>query len=144
MTIELKVYAEDVADLKHQLSELLGGAAPLEPSAPASEKSSPTSRASKPSKTSTSGEIEKPSDGKAESEPTVEPKAETPPADDTGKAEPSVDYDAVKTATLALVKAKGRDAAVKVLTAHGAAGGATELKPEQYADYLAAVQEAMA
>jgi len=142
--IELTIHAANTADLKRQLAELLGGAAPLEPSTtePSSAGSGSSAKATKPTKpspekTKSSGEPEDTADiDKAE--------PETPPADDTGKTEPAVDYDAVKAATLALVKAKGRDAAVKVLTAHGAAAGATELKPEQYGDYLAAVQEAMA
>lgn len=144
--IELTIHAADAADLKRQLSELLGGAAPLEPtldrpapSPAASEKPSPT-RSTKPK-----AEPEAIPEKVEPEATTATPSNNTETSSDTASAaEPAVDYDAVKAATLALVKAKGRDAAVKVLTAHGAANGATDLKPEQYADYLAAVQEAMA
>lgn len=51
-----------------------------------------------------------------------------------------VDYEAVKKATLELSKAKGREATVAVLKRFGAEK-APDLKPEQYADYVAAAAE---
>lgn len=52
-----------------------------------------------------------------------------------------VTYDQVKDAILALSKAKGRDAVVKLLTQFGAAKG-PDLKPEQYAEFHKAAEVA--
>lgn len=94
------------------------------------------------------------SSGKA-TMPHAEPKASAPateaPAEkvqgpeEEPKAEPAtadIPYDTVKEATLALVKAKGRDVAVEVLAKYGVKVG-TELTKDQYASYVADAQAAM-
>lgn len=69
--------------------------------------------------------------------PAEEPKAETP-ADEPAAA---LEYADVSKAVLDLVKAKGRDAAVEVLTQFGVSH-AKELKPEQWAEALEALNAA--
>ena len=75
-----------------------------------------------------------------EEKPKAEAKAETK----TEKADAStveVTIDAVKKATTDLAKAKGRDAAVEVLGQFDAKN-ANEVKPEAYADFIAAAAKA--
>jgi hypothetical protein len=74
----------------------------------------------------------------------AEAQAQTAPAATTAesRSEPVVIGD-VNAAIIALAKAKGRDAAVALLGTFGAAK-APELKPEQYADVVAAAKKAMA
>jgi hypothetical protein len=82
----------------------------------------------------------------AEASPPASPKAETPPASPAApKAEtpPAVTYDAVKAALLGLGAVKGRDSITAVLKTFGVANGPA-LKPEQYADVLAAIDAAKA
>jgi len=84
----------------------------------------PTAKAEAPAKAATK---------KAESKPTekTEEKADEP----TG-----IPYDDVKAKTLELVKAKGRDTVVETLAKFGkGVKSAQDLKPEQYAEYIAAV-----
>ena len=76
--------------------------------------------------------------------PKTAAKKETPKAE--AKAEEKSDeaagipYDDVKAKTLELVKAKGRDVVVETLAKFGkGVKSAQDLKPEQYADYIAAV-----
>lgn len=54
-----------------------------------------------------------------------------------------ISYDQISKAVISVAQKKGRDAAVALLSKFGA-GKATELKPEQYADVLAAVEESLA
>lgn len=72
--------------------------------------------------------------GPAAGSAAAQPQASTA-ADDT------IAYDDVKLAIVALVKAKGAPAAAAVLKEFGAAKG-PELKPEQYAAFVAAAKEA--
>lgn len=94
------------------------------------------------------------SSGKA-TVPHAEPKAPAPATEapakkvqtpkEEPKAEPAttdIPYDKVKEATLALVKAKGRDAAVEVLAKYGVKVG-TKLTKDEYAPYVADVKAAM-
>lgn len=84
--------------------------------------------------------------------PKAEPKAETPSPTSTPAATEtasppassasSVDYPTLQKAVFALANAKGRDAVVNLLKDTFNVGSAKELKAEQYADALAAVQAA--
>lgn len=88
---------------------------------------------------------EQPKATTAKAETKAAPAKKTEPAAkaETKKAEASEDaYAPVKAATLALNKAKGRDAVVSALSAFDVTT-ASELKPEQYQDYLNMVEEAM-
>jgi len=82
---------------------------------------------------------------KAKAEPKVEApieKAPEPVAEQPAAADaPAIAVADVNAAIIALAKAKGRDAAVGVLGKFGVAK-VPELKPEQYADVLAAVKAA--
>ncbi len=88
---------------------------------------------------------------KAESPKVETPKAEpveqpkVPPIPDALKREatPSVTFDEVKNVTLKLSRDKGREVAIKVLGGFNVAK-ATELKPDQYAAYVADANEALA
>jgi len=85
----------------------------------------------KPTKTKAEPKVEAPI------EKAPEPVAEQPAAADA----PAIAVADVNAAIIALAKAKGRDAAVGVLGKFGVAK-VPELKPEQYADVLAAVKAA--
>lgn len=81
--------------------------------------------------------------------PKAEPKPEaaaaaTPAAEPeaTTSSASSVDYPTLQKAVFALANAKGRDAVVNLLKDQFSVGSAKELKPEQYADALAAVSAA--
>lgn len=74
----------------------------------------------------------------AEAEPAATPEPKTEPA-----AAEAVDYDTVAKAITRLSRAKGRDAAVAVL-AQFDAKKLPDVAPEQFADVLAAAEEAMA
>jgi hypothetical protein len=67
--------------------------------------------------------------------------AEKPKAEKTEASAVEMSIDAVKKATTDLAKAKGRDAAVAVLAQFGAKN-ANEVKPEAYADFIAAATKA--
>lgn len=82
---------------------------------------------------------------KPETKPTPAPAVEDTPEAAATPADPEtlVSLDEVKAAVLKLAATKGRDAAVGVLQSFGAAK-APELKPEQYAPALDALNKAMA
>ncbi|WP_343684025.1 hypothetical protein [Asticcacaulis sp.] len=63
--------------------------------------------------------------------------------DGAGDTSQPIAYEDISKATLDLVATKGRDAAVNTLAKFGAKNG-QELKPAQYADYLAEVAKAKA
>lgn len=81
---------------------------------------------------------------KAETKPAPEPVVVDTPEAHATPADPEtlVSIDEVKVAVLKLAATKGRDAAVAVLQSFGAAK-APELKPEQYARVLEALNNAM-
>lgn len=64
------------------------------------------------------------------------PEPSAAPAAPQPAAEASVSYDQVKTSILDLAKTKGRDAAMSLLAEFSAAKG-TDLKPDQFAPFLA-------
>lgn len=78
---------------------------------------------------------------KAETKPAAEP-TPAPEAETTTSTASSVDYPTLQKAVFALANAKGRDAVVNLLKDTFNVGSAKELKAEQYADALAAVQAA--
>ena len=81
---------------------------------------------------------------KAAAKPAPEPVVEDTPEAAATPADPEtlVSLDEIKAAVLKLAATKGRDAAVAVLQSFGAAK-APELKPEQYAPALDALNNAM-
>ena len=81
----------------------------------------------------------------AETSPATGAAAQTPAAESapTAPAAASVTYDEVKAAILKLSQAKGREQVVAALTEFGVAKG-PELKPEQFAGFIAKANELVA
>lgn len=77
----------------------------------------------------------------AATKPAATPKAGKPPAAPKPTETEGPTYDQVKEKALALAQTKGRDALVAI-NAEFKVKNAQELKPEKYAEYLAAIAEA--
>ena len=84
----------------------------------------------------------KAADTPAVTAPAQQEPAQSAPAADS-PSEPAVDYPTLQKAVFALANAKGRDAVIGLMKDTFGVGSAKELKPEQWADALAAVNAAL-
>lgn len=129
MSLEAKI-----TELTEAIRELI---AVTKGGAPAQTGTTETPKAEKPK-----AEAKKPVAEAASSHPGAEQET-TAPAEAAPEADKELAYDDIKVPFLALISAKGRDVATKLLAEFGAAK-LPEVKPEQFGAVLAAIQKAAA
>jgi hypothetical protein len=136
----ITVTITNTAQLNAVMAALASGdEAVKEAAAPAPKPKATPAKTATPAPTQPTAEVEKAAAPENKPEPSATTQAAESPSE---PAAPTIAVADLNAAIIGLAKSKGRDAAVAILGEFGAAK-VPELKPEQYADVLAAVQKAM-